>query len=79
MFCISLRVSVKIGDTADCRINGEPRKVTWRDDKTLVIEPGDARTIIDVHGDGKLRFFTCGNAVADGGTDGITIIRPEVI
>ena len=26
------------GDTIDCRINGKPKRVTWRDEHTLVIE-----------------------------------------
>jgi hypothetical protein len=29
----------KIGDTADCQINKAPARLTWRDAKTLVIEP----------------------------------------
>ncbi|QIG93433.1 hypothetical protein [Bradyrhizobium sp. 6(2017)] len=75
MFFLSLPVTVKVGDTADCKINGEPKRVTYRDAQTLVIEPDDARTIIDVQNDGKLRHFTCGDSEADGGTGGITVIR----
>ena len=72
MFFISLPVSVKVGDTVDCRINGEPKRITYRDAKTLVIDPDDTRAIIHVHDDGELRHFTCGDA--GGGTEGIVII-----
>jgi hypothetical protein len=41
---------------------------------TLVIEPDDARTIIDVRNDATLRYFTCGDSDADGGTEGIVIL-----
>jgi hypothetical protein len=76
MFFLSLPLSVKIGDTTECRINGEPKRVTYRDAKTLVIEPDDARTIIETTDDGRLRNFFCGDSEEDGGTEGITIIRP---
>jgi hypothetical protein len=36
----------KVGDTAECRINREPARVTWRDKDTLVIEPDDAQRIV---------------------------------
>jgi hypothetical protein len=74
MFFLSLPLSVKIGDTTECRINGKPKKVTYRDAKTLVIEPDDARTIIDMRNDATLRYFTCGDPAEDGGTEGITVI-----
>ena len=35
----------KIGDTAECKINGKPERLTWRDAETLVIEPDDVHTI----------------------------------
>jgi hypothetical protein len=34
----ALNIPSTFGDTIDCRINGEPRRVTWRDEHTLVIE-----------------------------------------
>jgi hypothetical protein len=37
MFALNIR-SI-FGDTIDCRINGKPKRVTWRDEHTLVIEP----------------------------------------
>ncbi len=79
MFFISLPLSVKIGDTADCRINSAPAKVTYRDAMTLVIEPDDVRTIIHVSDDDELRHFTCGDAEADGGTAGITVISAATV
>ena len=74
MFFLSLPTSVKIGDTVDCKINGAPRKVTWRNAETLVIEPDDARRIvmIDQVGD-NLRSFVCSDA--DGFAD-FTVVTP---
>jgi len=37
MFALNIR-SI-FGDTIDCRINGKPKRVTWRDEHTLLIEP----------------------------------------
>lgn len=74
MFFLSLPVSVKPGDTIECQINGEPKQVTYRDAWTLVIGPDDARTVVDVWDDTTLRHFVCGDAEADGGTEGIVII-----
>jgi len=62
MFHIDLPASFKIGDTADCRINRKPARVTWRDKDTLVIEPDDARAIFHTQIDGDLRAFACGDA-----------------
>ena len=42
MFMISMPRTFRVGDTADCRINGNPRHLTWLDEDTLVIEPGDS-------------------------------------
>ena len=64
LFYISLPRTVKIGDTADVKINGEPKKLTYLDAKTLVIEPGDARTIVFVRPAGDLNDFICGDAAA---------------
>jgi hypothetical protein len=64
---MNLDKAVGIGDTVDCHINGEPAHVTWRDAETLVIEPNDARRIVDITTDGKLRQFIC--ADPDGTAD----------
>jgi hypothetical protein len=32
----------------DCRINGKAERVTYRDENTLVIEPDDARKIMQM-------------------------------
>jgi hypothetical protein len=61
MFIISLPISTKIGDTVDVKINGEPARVCWRDDKTLTIEPHDHRAIYSTITDGDLTRFICGN------------------
>ena len=34
----ALNIASTFGDTIDCRINGKPKRVTWRDEHTLVIE-----------------------------------------
>jgi hypothetical protein len=74
MFIVTLPSTIGIGDTVDCKINGEPSKITWRDADHLVIEPGDVREIIttDLSEDGELLSFFCATA----GGDGI-VIRPD--
>jgi hypothetical protein len=63
MLIINFPRSFKLGDTADCRINGKARRVTWRDKHMLVIEPDDARPIVAQQDDGgDLICFVCGNA-----------------
>jgi hypothetical protein len=63
MFIIHLPRSFKLGDTVDCRINSKPRRITWRDNRTLVIEPNDCRPIVAQQDDGgDLICFVCGNA-----------------
>jgi hypothetical protein len=46
MLLLNLPLTVGLGDTAEVRINGLPAQVLWRDFKTLVILPYDARRII---------------------------------
>jgi hypothetical protein len=41
MFVMMMPTTFKVGDTADCKINTEPARLTWRDEGTLVIEPDD--------------------------------------
>ena len=62
MFYIPLPRPFKIGDTADCRINKKPARVTWRDADHLVIEPGDVRVIMAVDKDDERIHFVCGDA-----------------
>ena len=62
MFMITMPLDFTIGETRACKINGEPSKITWRDEETLVIEPGDARKIACAFLDGGLRTFFCGDA-----------------
>lgn len=50
----------KIGDTVECHVDGEFKRVTWRDENTLVIEPDDARAIILKIIGGDLIHFVCG-------------------
>jgi hypothetical protein len=62
MFVLSMPKNFSVGQTAACRINNEPARVTWRDADTLVIEPGDARAIVAVNQEGDLRTFWCGDS-----------------
>ena len=34
----ALNIPSTFGGSIDCRINGKPKRVTWRDEHTLVIE-----------------------------------------
>jgi hypothetical protein len=61
-FYISMPLSFKIGDTCECEINFEPKRVTWRNQDTLVIEPDDARHIVQISRDDKLISFFCTDA-----------------
>jgi len=62
MFVMHMAENFKIGDSADCRINGEPTRLTWCDKNTLVIGENDARTIVTTHIENGLRCFICGDA-----------------
>jgi hypothetical protein len=42
MFFKTMSQTFKVGDTADCRINKQAARLTWRNAKTLVIERHDA-------------------------------------
>jgi hypothetical protein len=64
VFVISFPKGFKIGDTASCRINREPARVTWRDADHLIIEPDDARAILAVERGDDLVSFACGDAGA---------------
>jgi hypothetical protein len=67
MFMLSMPAAFKIGDSAACHIFGryDFDRVTWRDDKTLVFDPGNvARTILARRAeesgspwDGQVRFI----------------------
>jgi hypothetical protein len=48
MFVIHFPTTFPVGDTVDCRINGKAERVTYRDENTLVIEPDDARKIMQM-------------------------------
>jgi hypothetical protein len=64
MFIIHMPKTFKVGDSAACRINAAPARVKWRDAKTLVIEPDDARAIISIQSDDELQVFFCGDSGA---------------
>jgi hypothetical protein len=82
MFMLNMPVDFKVGETRDCRINGKPARVTWRDQHTLVIEPDDARQIFSAETDGKLRCFMCGDPGAKQagiwrGPDGVVVSQDD--
>ena len=60
MFFISMPRDFKVGDTADCRINKKPARVTWRDANHF--EPDDVRVIMAVDKEGELIQFFCSDA-----------------
>jgi hypothetical protein len=62
MLIMHMPETFKIGDTAACRINGEPAQLTWRSADTLVIGADDARYIVRTHLEDGLRCFICGDA-----------------
>jgi hypothetical protein len=62
MFSMCMPITFKVGDTADVRINFEPRRLTWRDADTLVIQPGDVCKILRRWTDGELIHFLCADA-----------------
>jgi hypothetical protein len=65
MFMISMPKTFKVGDTEDCRINGKPERLLWKDASTLVILPDEAHPIVTMRLDGDLRCFMCGRAGAE--------------
>ena len=62
MFIMHMPESFKVGDTAACRINGEPAQLTWRSPDTLVIGAADVRHIVKTQIEDGLRCFICGDA-----------------
>jgi hypothetical protein len=78
MFLLAMPTSFRVGDSAECRVNGRPARVTWRDERTLVLEPGGARDILLVGEAGDLVNFTCadaGKTARDYGYDGVTVFE----
>jgi hypothetical protein len=60
MFMLTMPASFKIGDTADCRVNKIPQRLTWRDRTTMVLEPNDERAILAHVTEDDLTCFICG-------------------
>jgi hypothetical protein len=82
MFLMTMPKTFKVGDTADCRINKMPARITWRSRGELVIEPDDARVILRIDTDGELISFVCsdpGRTADDYTDDGLILSckRPE--
>jgi hypothetical protein len=60
----ALNIPSTFGDSIDCRINGKPKRVTWRDEHTLVIE-ADPYATAPVDTDKFGASWTGLNALAD--------------
>jgi hypothetical protein len=55
----ALNIPPTFGDTIDCRINGKPKRVTWRDEHTLVIEAdpyATAPVVLEISARAELRW-----------------------
>jgi hypothetical protein len=83
MFMMQTPKTFKIGESIDCKINGEPSRMTWKDADTLVIEPGDERAILSTRIDGDLRVFMCshsgvaaGRYAVEQGPGGVVVSAP---
>jgi hypothetical protein len=74
MFMMHMPEDFKIGDSVDCRINGEPARLTWRDKDTLVIGEDDVRAILTTHIENGLRCFFCGDRGVPADQHGIDIV-----
>jgi hypothetical protein len=80
MFFMAMPAGFKVGDTAGCVINGKPANLTWRDEGTLVIEPADARVILEANQVGDLIHFLCADAGLgsdDYARDGLLLYEKE--
>ena len=74
MFVMHMPEDFKLGDSADCRINGEPARLTRRDKNTLVIGEDDVRAILTTHIENGLRCFFCGDRDVPAHQHGIDIV-----
>ena len=61
----ALNIPSTFGDTIYCRINGKPKRVTWRDEHTLVIET-DPYATAPVDTDCQHPLLRVSNAVSNG-------------
>jgi hypothetical protein len=77
MFMMHMPENFKIGDSADCNINGEPARLTWRDKDTLVIGEDDARAILTTLVENGLRYFFCSDRGVPAHQHGIEVVPGE--
>lgn len=61
MFMLTMPATFRIGDTADCKINRKPARVTWTGKTTLLIEPDDPRAIMLIDEGPEGMCFVCGD------------------
>ena len=79
MLILNLPKSFKIGDTIDYRTPDETMRITWRDARTLVIEPDDVRVLLFREGGGgpeELAMFTATDKGVDPSEYSINVLRP---
>lgn len=59
MFFMTTPKTFRVGDTVDVKINFAAKRLTWRDARTLVIEPDDDRVILHTTIEDNVRVFAC--------------------
>jgi hypothetical protein len=59
MLIIEVPVSFKIGSSGDFKVNGELRRVIWRNENTLSIAPGFLHRILSINDQDGTRRFVC--------------------
>lgn len=64
-FMISMPPDFKVGDTAECTVDGKPTTLTWRDGVTLVIGADDARAIAHIELSDDAISFICADEHGD--------------
>lgn len=62
MFIITMPYDFKVGETRDVNINGKPSRVTWKEQRVMVIEPDDERDILAAATDDVGIEFLCNDA-----------------
>jgi hypothetical protein len=80
MLILNLPKSFKIGDTINYRTPNETMRITWRDARTLVIEPDDVRTLLLREAGGgpdELALFAATDKGVDPSEYSVDVLRPD--
>jgi hypothetical protein len=59
MLVIEAPVSFKVGSSGDFKVDGEIKRVVWRNENTLSIAPGFLHRIVSINEQDGMRRFTC--------------------